>query len=152
MGQRLTTRWTDTLEEAYGEPGRRGTLGELFVVDTIRGWGWGCTHHESPRDKQIAGIDIEFRKPDWARSYTADVKTNIDRYGSFYVETNSNDWLFNRGKTSDRIWHCNPDTGWMAWYSRALMQRYICSIGKFNTGLHKIKVSDKIDFITRRKA
>ncbi len=151
MGERLTKEWTRTAKEAFGETGERGTIGEHFVADAIRSWGWDCTVFEESRSKQVAGIDIEFRNPDWAYSYTADVKANIDQYGSFFIETSPTGWLFKLGKNSDRIWHCNPRTGWMAWYSRESMQQYIHSIGKFDTGLHKIRVGDKINFITRRK-
>lgn len=151
MSDRLTQEWTPTLEEAFGEKGARGLLGERFVVDVLSSWGWEVEHFESDRNIQESGVDIAFRNPMWARPYTADVKTNIDQYGSFYVETGPRDWLFNPKKKSDRIWHCNPTTGWMAWYGREEMQRYIRDIGKFNTGLYKITVYDKIDFITRRR-
>lgn len=150
MGQRSTEEWTKTTEEAYGKTGAKGTIGERFVAEVLASWGWDVELHEEDFAKQVSGIDITFRNPKWARPYTADIKANLDEYGSFYVDTSSNGWLFKSGKTSDRIWHCNPETGWMAWYGRSEMQVYIQLLGKQNTGLYKIANRDKIAFIRRR--
>lgn len=151
MSERLTAEWTKTAEEAFGETGARGTIGEHFVANTLTSWGWEVELYEEDFDMQVSGIDISFRNPKWARSYTADIKTNLDEYGNFFVDTSPNGWLFKSSKTSNRIWHCNPQTGWMAWYDRFEMQKYIISQGLENTGLYKIANRDKIDFITRRK-
>ena len=101
--------------------------------------------------EEAFGATGTFRNPSWAYSYTADVKTNIRDGGDFFVDTSSDGWLFKSGKTSDRIWHCNPETGWMAYYGRFEMQKFILSLGKQNTGLYKIGKYDKRDFIKRRK-
>lgn len=151
MSERLTQEWTKTAEEAFGATGARGSLGESFVAKTLTSWGWEVELHEEDYDKQISGIDITFRNPSWQRSYTADVKANLDEYGNFYVDTSPEGWLFKSGKSSDRIWHCNPETGWMAWYGRLEMQNHILSLGKQNTGLYKIANSDKLYIITRRR-
>lgn len=151
MSERLTTEWTKTAEEAFGATGARGSIGEQFVADTLASWGWEVQLHEEDFGMQVSGIDITFRNPSWYRSYTADIKANLDEYGSFFVDTSSDGWLFKSGKTSDRIWHCNPDTGWMAWYGRFEMQKLIITLGKQNKGLYKITIRDKIDFVTRRK-
>ena len=151
MSERLTQEWTKTAEEAFGPTGARGALGEEFVARTLASWGWEVELHEEDYDKQVSGIDITFRNPSWMRSYTADVKTNLDDYGNFFVDTSSDGWLFKSGKTSDRIWHCNPETGWMAWYGRFEMQKHILIQGRQNTGLYKIANRDIIDFITRRR-
>jgi hypothetical protein len=151
MSERLTQEWTKTAEEAFGVTGARGSIGESFVAKTLTSWGWEVELHEEDYNKQVSGIDITFRNPSWQRSYTADIKANLDEYGSFFVDTSSDGWLFKSGKTSDRIWHCNPETGWMAWYGRFEMQKYILSQNKQNTGLYKITNRDKIDFITRRR-
>ena len=148
MAERLVNHWTKTAGEAYGDTGIRGSIGERFVVDTIRSWGWDCDLFEEDCDKQIAGIDIEFKNPSWAKSYTADVKANIDGNGAFFVETGPKGWLFKPSKISDRIWHCNPDTGEMAWYGRAEMQNYIRKHIGIIHGLHKITKRAKIPFIT----
>ena len=151
MSERLTQEWTKTAEQAYGKTGAKGTIGEHFVANTLKSWGWEIELHEEDYDKQVSGIDITFRNPKWASSYTADIKANLDEYGNFFVDTSSEGWLFKSGKTSDRVWHCNPDTGWMAWYGRFEMQKHILSLGKQNTGLYKIANGDKIKFVTRRK-
>jgi hypothetical protein len=151
MSKRLTKEWTKAPEGAYGKTGAKGTIGERFVAETIASWGWFVELHEEDKAKQISGMDITFRNPNWKRSFTADVKANLDQYGNFLVDTSSEGWLFKSTKTSDRIWHCNSETGWMAWYGRAEMQEYILAMGRENTGLYKISNKDKIAFITRRK-
>lgn len=151
MGERLTQEWTKTAEEAFGATGARGSIGEQFVFNAIRSWGWFAELFEDDYQAQVTGIDIAFQNPSWARPYTADIKANMDESGSFYVDTDMNGWLFNANKISDRIWHCNPRTGWMAWYGRREMQEYIYSLNKLNTALCKITPRNRIDFITRRK-
>lgn len=151
MSERLTTKWTKTSEGAFGASGAKGDRGEHFMCNVFEDWGWDYTAHPTSFNHQIGGVDITFRKPSWANTYTADIKANINPFGSFFVETDDKGWLFNPKKVSDRIWHCNPDTGWMAWYGRSEMKDYIESIGKRNTGLLEINVRDKLDFITRRR-
>lgn len=150
-GDRLTKEWTDTLVEAYGERGQKGEDGELFVKEALTTWGWLVKHYIKDREKQSAGIDLQFKSPRWANWYTADVKNNMDEYGSFYVDTDSSGWLFADTKTSDRIWHCNDTTGWMAWYGREEMKEYIIEKSLKNTGGLKIDVNVKLNFITRKK-
>lgn len=151
MSERLTKEWTPTLAEAFGESGDKGEKGELFVKAVMESWGWEVKHHKEDFQKQISGQDLEFKSPRWYSWYTADVKHNLDDYGSFYVETEDNGWLFNDRKVSHRIWHCNENTGWMAWYDREAMKKYIIDSGFKNTGGLKIDVKMKLDFITRKK-
>jgi hypothetical protein len=151
MSERLTTKWTETAEEAFGPSGAKGDRGEQFLCSVFESWGWDYTLHPTSFNHQVGGVDITFRKPSWANTYTADVKANIDTYGSFFVETDDSGWLFNPRKVSDRIWHVNPDTGWMAWYGREEMMNFIESVGKRNTGLLKITTKDNLNFITRKR-
>lgn len=125
MSDRLTPEWTTTLDEAFGETGVKGRLGEEFVAQTLRDWGYEVTLHTHDRSLQVAGIDITFKKSNWYKSYTADVKHNINDSNSFTVETSPEGWLFNENKISDRVWHCNADRGLMAWYGRPEMQKFI---------------------------
>lgn len=120
MSDRLTKRWTDTAEQAFGQPGKKGREGELLVIDTLLSWGWLVEDHEDDREKQVNGIDISFKKPSWKRWYTGDVKANLRRDGTIPVYF---DWLF-RGQ-SDRIFHVNVDTGLLIWYDRREMQKSI---------------------------
>ncbi len=108
---RLTDKWTSTLDEAFGATGTKGRLGEEFLLKVFTKWGWETKHHESDYKAQIEGRDIEFRKPSWANFYSCDVKNNMDQYGNFYVHK---DWLFK--VKCDRIFHVNPNTGWIVWY------------------------------------
>ena len=112
MSERLTSEWTGTLDEAFGATGTKGRLGEEFMEKVFESWGWEYRRNESDRKSQMEGKDIEFKKPGWANFYSGDVKNNMDIYGNFYVHK---DWLFK--VSCDRIFHVNPVTGWLAWYS-----------------------------------
>ena len=117
MGDRLTSEWTPTLDEAFGASGTKGRLGEEFLMKVFDSWGWEAEQHEDDRELQVKGIDITFKKPEWFKSYTGDVKNNMNEFGHFKVYK---DTLF-KG-TSDRIFHVNPDTGWLCWYGRDEMK------------------------------
>lgn len=149
MSERLTTEWTKTAEGAFGPSGAKGLKGEVFVKQVLESWGWNVILHEADQTKQLAGIDIEFQSPKWKRSYSADVKSNIDSYGTFYIETDDKGWLFNPSKISHRIWHCNPTTGQMAWYDRQEMQKYIVDNNMRNRGLYRVS-GQHMPFVTRR--
>lgn len=111
MSKRLTEEWTDTLDEAFGETGTKGRLGEEFLSKVFDKWGWEWRRNESDYQSQIEGKDIEFRNPKWYNFYSADVKANLNEYGVFYVHK---EWLFK--VKCDRIFHVNPDTGWITYY------------------------------------
>lgn len=128
MTDRLVQHWTETLEEAYGEAGKRGRDGELMLREALDKIGYETIDHESDFALQKAGIDISIKKPEWARFYTIDVKTGnsyIDMYGTIKIDLSRDGWLYNKSKKSDRIWHVNPDTGWSAFYDRKQMIAYI---------------------------
>ena len=108
---RLTEEWTDTLDEAFGATGTKGRLGEEFMCKVFDKWGWEWKRNESDYQAQIEGKDIEFRKPGWKRAFTGDVKNNMNDRGYYYVHR---DWLYK--VKCDRIFHVNPDTGWVVWY------------------------------------
>lgn len=148
---RLTPKWTATTEEAFGSSGKKGRVGELFVINTIRSWGWEVIDTESEKSLQLQGVDIIIKKPTWQNYYSVDVKNNMTDDGSFFIETAPDGWLFNKNKRSDRIWHCNPDTGWMAWYDRQRMQSFLITHRKFNIGILKINRFHKISFLTRSR-
>lgn len=151
MSERLTQEWTPTAAEAFGASGTLGDEGEEFLSEVLKSWGWTCELHSSSFSHQVRGVDVTFRKPSWSNSYTADIKTNHDEYGNFFVETDDDGWLFNPKKDSDRIWHVNKDTGWMAWYNRNEMKAYIESNQLRNTGLCKLTMKDDLPFVTRRR-
>ena len=122
MSDRLTSEWTQTAEEAFGQSGAKGRTGELFVKEAILSWGWEVQDNESDYDQQVAGQDLWIKAPTWKNFYSIDVKTNMGEHGAFPVITEQ--WM-NPKKLNDRFWHVNVDTGWMAWYSREDMQHYI---------------------------
>lgn len=153
MSGRITSAWTKTTAEAFGNTPavRKGRLGELFIIDVMRGWGWDVIDYESDRKKQTEQIDIEFKDPRWANYYSGSIKANMDDYGNFYVYGS---WLNNT--FSDRIFHCNPKTGWLCWYDTKTMQNYyrenfdqqlMNSEGNFYM---KISPSECRDFVKRR--
>jgi hypothetical protein len=146
---RLTTRWTTTAEEAFGETGRKGREGELALISTLRSWGWEVWDYEDDRDMQCRGIDVGFQNPKWARSYTGDVKANLRDDGTIPVY---NDWLF---KTkADRIFHVNVKTGWIAYYGVSDMIIYIESVNGhagYRSDSLWIKRNEAPTFIKRTK-
>ena len=148
---RLTDEWTPTLEGAFGEVGKLARGAELFVKEAIESWGWEVKDNESGFADQVAGRDLLIKKPTWANFYSIDVKANMNEFGVFNVESNENGWLFNPKKKSDRIWHVNQNTGWMAWYGRNEMKQYIINNSLTNTGLVRILPTQKLSFITRSR-
>lgn len=122
MTDRLVNEWTEGLGEVFGDAGEKGRAGELFVIDAVRSWGWQVKDAASDREQQVKGIDLWIRKPEWRNFYSIDVKNNMNEYGSFWVYPLQ--WMDVK-KENDRFWHVNVDTGWMAWYGREDMQRYI---------------------------
>lgn len=153
MSGRLTKEWTATSEEAFGASGAKGDKGEDFLMEVFSSWGWHATCHRGLDSKaaQVTGVDITFQNPKWVNSYTCDVKANLNDSGVFYVETHAKGWLFNPKKTSNRIWHVNPSTGWMAWYGREEMKAFILKSRLQGAGLYKITPGMNIPFIQRQR-
>lgn len=149
MTSRKIDYWGENAEAAYGATGAKGDLGERFVANYLQSMGYHVTLH-SEQDKQRAGFDITFKKPTDEILYGADVKNNLRDDNTFFVECAPNGWLFNPEKQSKLIWHCNPDTGWMAWYNRSRMQRHITE-NQF-CGLAPISKWMKLRFIEWKRA
>lgn len=125
MSDRLTSEWTPTAEGAFGQSGKKGRIGELFMIEVLKNkLGWDVVDYEDDYEKQISGIDIGFKKPGWRKYFTGDVKNNQDKYGNFYVYR---DWLF---KTkADRIFHVCPESGWLTYYGVPDMKGW-CLVNK----------------------
>ena len=157
MTDRLTSAWTKTAEEAFGNSGKMGREGELTVLKEVESWGWEVEDHEEDKALQVQGIDISIKKPTWNRFYTVDVKTGksyLSEYGVMKVDITPNGWLFSEKKTSDRIWHLNVETGWMAWYDRQDMKKHIESIKETldpSATYYSFNPSNKQPFIFRAK-
>ena len=121
MSNRLTNEWTKTPSEAFGASGAKGEEGEEFLMRVFELWGWDFKHYPDDYNKQIKGIDIEFKKPDWHNYYSCDVKNNLWNDGRFRVYEN---WLFK--VECDRIFHVNPQTGWLLWYGvKEMREAYV---------------------------
>ena len=157
MSDRLTSAWTSTTAEAFGDTPavRLGREGELAVLNEVKSWdGWEALDHEQDQKLQVQGIDISVKKSTWQRFYTVDVKTGgsyLDFYGTIVIDVNEDGWLFNPKKTSDRVWHVNLDTGWMAWYDRKDMIKHIRENVKPGKNPYLIKTSLRLPFVYRRK-
>lgn len=144
---RLTEEWTETLEEAFGdtENVRKGREGEEFLLKVFKKWNWDTKHYPSDREKQTAGIDIAFRNPKWRYFYTCDVKNNMNNYGSIWVDTK---WLYSDKLKADRIFHVNPETGWVAWYGVDDMRNYYMENFKGNK---KVVCKGKTMYLQKHK-
>ena len=56
MSDRLTPKWTETLDEAFGATGTKGRLGEEFLIESLKAWGWEVNHFESNKKMQTSGM------------------------------------------------------------------------------------------------
>lgn len=83
MSDRLTSDWTTTLKEAFGELGELGAIGELRAIELLDSMGIGWRYNPDDYDKQIDGLDIEILEDDeWVG---IDVKANIHSDGNRQV-------------------------------------------------------------------
>lgn len=160
MSERQTSLWTETTEEAFGKTPEveLGRKGELLVFNEVLSWGngWEALDHEQDQKLQVQGIDLSIKKPTWKRFYTVDVKTGksyLNEYGNIVIDLKPDGWLLNPQKTSDRIWHVNVDTGWMAWYDRNDMKKYIQTIPEQigDKTWYSISPKSTPDFVFRQK-
>lgn len=125
---RITNKWTDTLEGAFGntEQIKKAVQGEqLWEQFAIRTYD-EVINHSKDKNKQIQGADFSIKKDSWSRYYTVDVKSNM-KYGHFYIENTANGWLRNPKKTTDRIVHVDVSNGYICEYDRKDMIRYLDS-------------------------
>lgn len=81
MGERLTSKWTQTLGEAFGESGRLGTKGELLAKQILESLGFEVTHHPADRELQTGGIDL------FVEQHPFDVKANLHTGGDVCFDT-----------------------------------------------------------------
>lgn len=55
---RLTSKWTDNSEDAFGDKGAKGDKGESVLVKQLKESGIPVEHFPKDQAKQIAGIDM----------------------------------------------------------------------------------------------
>ena len=116
MSERLTTQWTNTAEEAFGESGAKGRIGELLILNTLQEQSIPAVDLEEDKRKQVRGLDIQTEK------YSLDVKTNLHE-GTFFIEVDPLGWLFHHSKISDIIIHVDPITKEVVWYHREVAKQ-----------------------------
>jgi len=151
MSKRLTSEWTKTTKEAYGDTPftQKGLRAEKLILEYLKRVYDEVTWYENDRDKQVAGIDFEFKKNSWVNYYTADVKANLNK-GRFYVFPEEM-----KRKKNHRMIHVDLDEGWVVEYDRKEMLNYLTSLtnslvidGKkcFRFDVWSIKQDKKINF------
>lgn len=123
MSQRIIKHWGKNAGEAFGRTGYKGVKGEHWFADYYFAKGFKVQLFEEDRSRQLTGVDVIITNE--LSSYTVDVKNNLRKDNSFYVELESDGWLFNSGYVNDYISHVNPSTGVIATYVRKRMQKFI---------------------------
>jgi len=118
MTDRLTRRWTKTAGEAFGQSGFKGRQGELLVASILEEQSIPFQDFEEEKHQQVSGVDLQ------VGTHSLDVKSNLNG-GVFFIEVNSNGWLFNPKKTSDIIIHVDVKTSECIWYTRKAAQASI---------------------------
>lgn len=141
----------NALETVFGENGKRGREGELFVIEYL----WNVrkankvTDHKDDSVKQNQGIDISFYKEGWAREYTVSVKNNLDKYGSFYVHDEI------KTNQADDQYHVNSDTGWIAHFRVADMKQFYSNqtnlATKDGNAYLKVTIKESPSFVRRSR-
>ena len=121
MSKRITPEWTKTTKEAYGDTQntQKGLIAEKLILDYLKSVYDEVKWYENDEEKQVAGIDFEFKKNSWSNYYTADVKGNMKK-GWFYVYIDDI-----KKKKNHRMIHVDINTGWAVEYDRKEMIRYL---------------------------
>jgi len=145
--------WRLTKVETFSETKKMTKKQEsvLFVANAFEGWEYDVKIHESNLYSQKHGIDVEIKKHDWKNYYSIEAIPNMNKFGTFYVETTPDGWLRSTTKTSDRVCHVCLETKWIAWYSRTEMIKWLRDNGHLREGLFEVTSRHKLPFISKRK-
>ena len=121
MSGRITSKWTKSVIDAFGnKPNvRKGVKAEELVHSYLKKIYNEVTWFHDRRDKQLQGIDFEFKKDSWKNSYTADVKGNMND-GIFFVYPDEI-----KDKVNHRMIHVDTNTGLAVEYDRESMLNYL---------------------------
>jgi len=121
VSDRVTPRWTKSIIGAFGDKPnvRKGVKAEELVHSYLKNVYNKVTWFHDRRDKQLQGIDFEFKKDSWKNSYTADVKGNMSN-GMFFVYPDEI-----KDKANHRMIHVDTNTGWAVEYDRESMLNYL---------------------------
>jgi len=123
VSDRVTPKWTKSVIGAFGDKPnvRKGVKAEELVHSYLKNVYNKVTWFHDRRDKQLQGIDFEFKKDSWRNSYTADVKGNM-KDGKFFVYPDEI-----KDKINHRMIHVDTETGWAVEYDRESMLDYLDS-------------------------
>lgn len=121
VSDRVTSKWTKTVIGAFGDKPnvRKGVKAEELVHSYLKRTYKEVTWFHDRRDKQLQGIDFEFKKDSWKYSYTADVKGNMTNY-IFFVYPDEI-----KNKINHRMIHVDTNTGLAVEYDRKAMLDYL---------------------------
>jgi genome maintenance exonuclease 1 len=121
VSNRVTNKWTGTVVGAFGDKPHvhKGVKAEQMVNDYLHRVYDDVTWFHDCREKQLQGIDFEFKKDSWYNSYSADVKGNL-RGKEFLVYPDEI-----KDKKNHRMIHVDTDTGKAVEYDRKSMLAYL---------------------------
>ena len=121
MGNRITSEWTKTTTEAFGdnEDTRKGNRAEEIIFEHFLKIYDYAKRNEEDYDLQLEGKDITFGMDHWYRLYNVDVKSNLKDY-SFSVDIPK----IMKAKT-DRWLHYDEKSNFYAMYDINDMKEYI---------------------------
>lgn len=152
MTERLTNKWTDTLEEAFGTTPEveKGVLAEQMYLQWASNVYPLVEYFPDDKEMQVAGIDFYIKKDNWRRKYGVDVKGNMDAKGFFIVDNMENGWLRGSNKKNDRVCHICVESGWAIEYDRKDMMKYLGEPGFGDDLVAMNSMSPNIKDFTRR--
>lgn len=116
--------WYDTAGEKYGASGIKGDKGERLYYDFAIKRYDNVSWNQISRTDQAAGADFSIKNDKWPRTYTVDVKANLNS-GYFYIDNKASGWLWAKRKVSDIIVHLDLNTGDLVQYYRRDMKSFI---------------------------
>ena len=121
VSDRVTPKWTKSVIGAFGDKPnvRKGVKAEELVHSYLKNVYNKVTWFHDRRDKQLQGIDFEFKKDSWRNSYTADVKGNM-KDGKFFVYPDEI-----KDKINHRMIHVDTETGQAVEYDRQSMVEFL---------------------------
>jgi len=150
VSERITSKWTESVLDAFGDKPNvtKGVKAEELIHNYLKGVYNKVTWFHNKRDKQVKGIDFEFKKDSWKNSYTADVKGNL-KNGKFFVYIDEI-----RNKSNHRMIHVDTETGWAVEYDRESMINYLDSkpeLIKIDKNNNRFALLESYSFLLKRR-
>jgi hypothetical protein len=119
LTDRITSEWTDTLAEAFGNThsiANAVIAEEMYYQFAIRTYA-DVQYMPSDRSFQTRGIDLLVKQASWPRFYAVDVKANMHGI-KFWIDNRESGWLRNPQKRTDIIVHIDVDSKHALQYTR----------------------------------